>query len=125
MKKDEFSGIDKIIEEKQENWEDEFDKSFVAWGENPYCFNEDGKEIVDNVKSFIRRQIAQAEKIGYEEGLNEGTTLCNFSELVIRQEARKEIVSEIEKWAKENQEDDGEIIFVDYTALLSKLKQLK
>jgi len=158
MKKDEFSGIDKIIEEKQENGEKDFEKLELMLLDFRYTKKQQEIILTDFnlIKSFIRRQIAkaieeyattiipkmtkkwrgyvkEAEKRGYEKMLKpikifkDGKWvdgLCYINNK-IRQEARKEFIEEIGKWTEENQEDDGEIVFVDYTDLLSKLKQLK
>ena len=124
---------------KIENWEKEFDEEFFNL-HNVVEINRESQSVLVNsktqiantkeIKSFIRRQIAEAEKRGYEKGYQDGKVVIYDKEcdavVKIRQEARKEVIEEIEKWAKEHYwdslENKKDMILLH---LLSKLQTLK
>lgn len=112
---------------KQENWVKEFRERFVlgiplkdgfgwtnVWGEiNGHEVNPSDVELW--LKFFLRTQIEQAEKRGYEKHLN----AFKLREDQIRQESRKEVIEEIEKWAKRK------VILMSSKDVLVKLQSLK
>jgi hypothetical protein len=84
-------------------------------------FLRDKEIIADQILELFGVEIAEAEKRGEIKYANEVIPKMTEKWQKYVKEARKEIVSEVEKWAKENKVYD----FVKLETLLSKLKELK
>jgi len=118
---------------EQENWEKEL---IIWWEDIPEYIDRKSISLkwrlVEKVRQLlakeeanwmaeIHEQIAEAEKRGYEKGYDCG----NREDMeCIEEQARKEIIEEIEKWAKKNyfEEENGNVVGLGQ--LLSKLKEL-
>ena len=104
---------------KHQSWEKEFDKDYYRLGWH----------TPEEVKSFIRHQLAEAEKRGYEKGVKQkdgwGQRAEKIGYKLGRQQARKELIEEIEKWAKEYEKHYWSGTKNTIKALLAKLTQLK